>query len=229
MSGPRGTVPLGKHGPRTADALGKHTPMEAFDNLTERQQAVYEFIRGKIRGRGYGPTVREIGRQFGINSPNGVVCHLKALEKKGLIAREPNMSRAIQLAAEPIEDRSLPLAGRIAAGVLHQAIEQNERVDFDTMFDPADKDLFVLEVNGDSMIEDQIADGDFVVIRKQKTAQGPDCRSHHRRRRGDVEALVPRAQSHPPGAGQRGDEADLRPRRAGGRHRRRRGPQSGVE
>jgi repressor LexA len=145
--------------------------MDMFENLTERQQAVYVFIREKIRGRGYGPTVREIGSQFGIHSPNGVVCHLKALEKKGLITREPNMSRAIQLAAEPIEDRSLPLAGRIAAGVLHQAIEQNERVDFETMFDPADKDLFVLEVNGDSMIEDQIADGDFVVIRKQKTAR----------------------------------------------------------
>ena len=62
------------------------------------------------------------------------------------------------------------MAGRIAAGVLHEAIEQKERVDFDEMFDPADKDLFVLEVHGDSMIEDQIADGDFVVIRKQKTA-----------------------------------------------------------
>jgi repressor LexA len=145
--------------------------MEIFDNLTDRQQAVYEFIRGKIRGRGYGPTVREIGRQFGINSPNGVVCHLKALEKKGLITREPNMSRAIQLAAEPLEDRSLPLAGSIAAGVLHEAIAQNERVDFDAMFDPADKDLFVLAVKGDSMVEDQIADGDYVVIRKQKTAR----------------------------------------------------------
>jgi repressor LexA len=145
--------------------------MESFDNLTTRQKSVYEFIRDKIRNRGYGPTVREIGRQFDINSPNGVVCHLKALEKKGLITREPNMSRAIQLAAEPIEDRSLPLAGRIAAGVLHEAIEQSERVDFDEMFDPADKDLFVLEVNGESMIEDQIADGDFVVIRKQKTAR----------------------------------------------------------
>ena len=145
--------------------------MGLFDKLTQRQQDVYKFIREKIRGRGYGPTVREIGRQFDINSPNGVVCHLKALVKKGLITREPNMSRAIQLAAEPIEDRSLPLAGRIAAGVLHEAIEQDERVDFDEMFDPADKDLFVLEVNGESMIEDQIADGDYVVVQKQRTAR----------------------------------------------------------
>ena len=75
--------------------------MERFENVTKRQQAVYKFIREKIRGRGYGPTVREIGSHFGISSPNGVVCHLKALEKKGLIIREPNMSRAIQLATEP--------------------------------------------------------------------------------------------------------------------------------
>jgi repressor LexA len=145
--------------------------MEPFANVTQRQQAVYEFIRTKIRSRGYGPTVREIGKQFAINSPNGVVCHLKALQKKGLIHREPNMSRAIQLAMEPIQDRSLPLAGRIAAGVLQEAVEQKERVDFSEMFDPSDRDLFVLEVRGDSMIEDQIADGDFVVIRRQKTAR----------------------------------------------------------
>jgi repressor LexA len=145
--------------------------MEPFENVTKRQQAVYEFIREKIRNRGYGPTVREIAKNFNINSPNGVVCHLKALEKKGLISREPNMSRAIQLVAEPIRERGLPLAGQIAAGVLHEAIEQTERVDFDEIFDPENKTLFVLQVRGESMIEDQIADGDYVVIRKQRTAR----------------------------------------------------------
>jgi repressor LexA len=65
----------------------------------------------------------------------------------------------------------LRLAGRIAAGVLHEAIEQEDRVDFKEIFDPSNKDLFVLEVNGDSMIEDQIADGDYVVIRRQRTAR----------------------------------------------------------
>ncbi len=139
------------------------------DQLTKRQKSVYEFIRDKIRNRGYGPTVREIGLQFDISSPNGVMCHLKALEKKGLITREPNMSRAIQLSQEPADERGLPLAGRIAAGVMHEAIEQTERVDFDAMF--SKKTMFVLEVSGDSMIDAQIADGDFVVIRKQRTAQ----------------------------------------------------------
>ncbi len=145
--------------------------MDVFENLTKRQLAVYEFIRDKIRNRGYGPTVREIGQNFDISSPNGVVCHLKALERKGIISREPNMSRAIQLAAEPIRERGLPLAGQIAAGVLHEAIEQKERVDFEGLFDPENKNLFVLAVRGDSMIEDQIADGDYVVVRKQRTAR----------------------------------------------------------
>jgi repressor LexA len=145
--------------------------MTRDDQLTERQRAVYEFIRDKIRNRGYGPTVREIGNRFRIRSPNGVMCHLKALEKKGLITREPNMSRAIQLAAGPATEQGLPLAGYIAAGSLLEAVEQNERVDFDEIFRPDDKDLFVLRVEGDSMIEDQIADGDYVVVRKQKTAR----------------------------------------------------------
>lgn len=144
--------------------------MEPFESLTQRQRDVYQFIRDKIRTRGYGPTVREIGEQFAIRSPNGVMCHLKALERKGLIIREPNMSRAIQLATEPAQQRGLPLAGRIAAGVLHEAVEQQEHIDLHDLFNPSDADLFLLQVHGDSMIEDQIADGDYVVIRRQKTA-----------------------------------------------------------
>src|SRR5580704_5541933 len=99
--------------------------MPDFSQLTERQREIYDFIRDKIKNRGYGPTVREIGEHFDIKSPNGVMCHLKALEKKGLIIREPNMSRAIQLSNEPVEVRGLPMTGRIAAGVLHEAIEQD--------------------------------------------------------------------------------------------------------
>jgi repressor LexA len=145
--------------------------MSLLENLTKRQRRVYEFIRDKIRNRGYGPTVREIGEHFGIASPNGVMCHLRALEKKGLITREANMSRAIQLAAEPVQERGLPMAGRVAAGVLHEAIEQNERVDFASMLDGSKRSLFVLEVNGDSMVDAHISDGDYVVVKRQRTAQ----------------------------------------------------------
>ena len=62
----------------------------SLDQLTTRQREVFDFIKEKIRGRGYGPTVREIGEYFEISSPNGVMCHLKALEKKGYLRRDPN-------------------------------------------------------------------------------------------------------------------------------------------
>ncbi len=146
--------------------------MSRLDQLTPRQREVYLFIREKIHGRGYGPTVREIGEEFEIRSPNGVMCHLKALEKKGMITREPNMSRAIQLTTEPAEDRGMPLVGQIAAGVLHEAIEQAERFDFDATFHY--KNQFALKVRGDSMIEAAITDGDIVIVRRARTASRGD-------------------------------------------------------
>ena len=140
--------------------------------LTARQREIYEFLKDKILNRGYGPTVREIGSQFGIRSPNGVMCHLKALEKKGLITREAHMSRAIQLAESPSNRMTLSLAGQIAAGSPLLAEEQTERVDFATMFD--NEDHFCLKVKGDSMIEDQIADGDYVVVCQQESCTNGD-------------------------------------------------------
>jgi repressor LexA len=138
------------------------------DSLTTRQRAIYDFLKDKILTRGYGPTVREIGTRFGIRSPNGVMCHLKALEKKGLITRESHMSRAIQL-SEPLTKMSLPLAGRIAAGNPLMAIEQGEQIDFSSLFNSDNH--YCLQVTGNSMIDAQIADGDFVVVRKQKTCR----------------------------------------------------------
>jgi repressor LexA len=144
--------------------------MSPLEQLTERQQSIYDFIHDKIVNRGYGPTVREIGDNFEISSPNGVMCHLKALEKKGLILRQPNKSRAIELTREAIEEsRGLPLVGCVAAGMTNLAFEQHERIDFGELF--SKKNLFVLEVRGDSMIEAQIVDGDFVVVKRQRTAR----------------------------------------------------------
>ncbi|MEE2936166.1 MAG: transcriptional repressor LexA [Planctomycetota bacterium] len=138
--------------------------------MTNRQQNVYEMIRALIVKRGYGPTVREIGEHFGIKSPNGVMCHLRALERKGLIRRSPNKSRAIEL-VEGFDrlGQSLPLAGIVAAGPTTLAFEQSDRVDFSEMFFKDDR--FILRVSGDSMIEAHIADGDYVVIQKQDTAE----------------------------------------------------------
>src|SRR5436309_9106492 len=92
------------------------SPMPDFSQLTERQKEIYEFIRERIEGRGFGPTVREIGEGFEIKSPNGVMCHLKALEKKGLIKRTGFRARAIQLVDHRPPSAGLPLLGAVAAG-----------------------------------------------------------------------------------------------------------------
>jgi repressor LexA len=145
--------------------------MNKKSSLTTRQRDIYDFIKDKILNRGYGPTVREIGAGFKIRSPNGVMCHLKALEKKGLITREAHMSRAIQI-TEPLSKMTLPLVGRVAAGNPRSAFEQNDQVDFSNLF--GSDNQFCLKVTGDSMIEAQIAEGDYVVVKKQKTCRDGD-------------------------------------------------------
>ena len=146
--------------------------MARGDSLTPRQSEIYEFLRERIINRGYGPTVREIGQQFGIKSPNGVMCHLKALEKKGLITREEKMSRAIELADKPVAKTSLPLVGSVAAGAPVLAQEDRETVDFADLFES--EDHMCLRVRGDSMIEDHIAEGDYVVVHRQPTCRDGD-------------------------------------------------------
>jgi repressor LexA len=143
--------------------------MPDFSQLTHRQREIYDFIRDKIEMRGYGPTVREIGEGFGIKSPNGVMCHLKALEKKGLIVREEHSARAIQLVDHRPTTGGLPLLGTVAAGAPVPAIASDDRVEFADLFGGPNR--FVLRVKGNSMIENHIEDGDYVVIRQQANAE----------------------------------------------------------
>src|SRR5207248_8775185 len=138
---------MDKTGPQKARGRG----MPDFSTLTERQREIYDFIRSKIEGRGYGPTVREIGLAFDIKSPNGVMCHLKALEKKGLIHREGFSARAIQLVDHHRESEGLPLLGLVAAGSPISADAQHERLEFTDLF--GGPDHFALKVRGQSMIE----------------------------------------------------------------------------
>jgi len=143
--------------------------MADFSQLTHRQKEIYEFIRDKTESRGYPPTVREIGEGFNIESPNGVMCHLKALEKKGLIIRHERSARAIQLVDRRPTGSGLPLLGNVAAGSPVEALEQQERLEFNDLF--SGPNCYALKVRGQSMIEDHIADGDFVVLHKQETAR----------------------------------------------------------
>ncbi|VTS02387.1 transcriptional repressor LexA [Tuwongella immobilis] len=156
--------------------------MADTSNLTERQRKIFEFIREKISMRGYGPTIREIGSGFDIKSPNGVMCHLKALEKKGLIKREGRSARAISIDdvrpnsvshMEPAHSpTTLPLLGLVAAGPTIEAVAQDDTLDLAEMF--CADGHFALRVRGQSMIENHIDDGDIVIIRKQNTANNGD-------------------------------------------------------
>lgn len=141
--------------------------------LTPRQRDIYEFLKDKILNRGYGPTVREIGNEFGIRSPNGVMCHLKALEKKGLITREPHMSRAIQLQDKPHRATSVSLLGQISANSPLSSVKEGDSVDFMDVFGSGDHAC--VRVKDDSFSDEGVGQGDYVVIRKQV-----DCRDGDR-------------------------------------------------
>ena len=145
--------------------------------LTERQQMIYDFIRGLIVRRGYGPTVREIAQRMDISSPNGVMGHLKALERKGFIRRDSRRARAIELAegmassrkACATENEGLLFAGFVPAGFTNHAFELSERVNLGEMFN--NDSFFVLQGKGDSMIEAHIMDGDYVICKSSSTAE----------------------------------------------------------
>jgi repressor LexA len=144
--------------------------MPDMSALTERQREIYDFIRSKIEGRGYGPTVREIGSAFDIKSPNGVMCHLNALVKKGLITRQDRSARAIQLVGHKIGSAGVPMLGAVAAGSPIQPPDKHDdRLEFNELFGASN--LYALKVRGNSMIEDHIEDGDYVIIKKQETAE----------------------------------------------------------
>ena len=137
--------------------------------LTERQQRVLDYIRDRIENRGYGPTVREIGDEFDIRSPNGVACHLKALEKKGLIAREANRSRAIQLTKLAKPPKGVQLRGQLVDGVLQEATEEEKILDLDSILEFKKTGTYVVQIQGDSHV-DGFVDGDFVIVRKSSNA-----------------------------------------------------------
>ncbi|MFQ3592072.1 MAG: transcriptional repressor LexA [Gemmataceae bacterium] len=145
--------------------------MADLRNLTDKQREIYEYIRHHIEQQGYPPTVRDIGTAFKIESPNGVMCHLNALVKKGVITRKGKSARAIQLVDHQpsFSSAELPLVGSVAAGTPIAAEVTNERFNFQEMF--GGPDHYVLAVRGQSMIEDHIDDGDYVVIKPQQTAE----------------------------------------------------------
>jgi repressor LexA len=141
-------------------------------HLTRRQKEILDYLGRHIERKGYAPTIEEIGDHFGLSSLATVHKHLTNLQEKGLIKRAWNRSRALELVPTEVAVRAveLPLLGRVAAGTPIEAVSSTE-----TIFVPEDmvgkKSTYVLQVKGDSMIEEQIRDGDYVIVEDRTAAR----------------------------------------------------------
>jgi repressor LexA len=141
-------------------------------HLTRRQKEILDFLTRHIERKGYAPTIEEIGDHFGLSSLATVHKHLTNLQGKGLIKRAWNRSRALELVPTEVAVRAveLSLLGRVAAGTPIEAIESTE-----TIYVPEDMlgrgETYVLQVKGDSMIDEQIRDGDYVIVENRKIAR----------------------------------------------------------
>lgn len=152
--------------------------MSFLQQPTPRQKAILDYIREFQRDNGFPPSRREIAKGLGLSSVATVQEHVEALEKKGLLKLRSEMNRGIEASPDPERDgeaRLLPLVGQVAAGIPIEAIHAQESVDVPNfMLKKGSGEYFVLKVKGWSMIEDGIFDQDYVVIRKQSTAQNGD-------------------------------------------------------
>lgn len=141
-------------------------------HLTRRQKEILDYVADHISREGYAPTIEEIGDHFGLSSLATVHKHLANLQEKGLIKRAWNRSRALELVPSEMTVRAveLPLMGRVAAGSPIEAVQSTE-----TIWVPEDMigrgKTYVLQVKGESMIEEQIRDGDYVIVEDRETAR----------------------------------------------------------
>ena len=140
--------------------------------LTKRQKEILDHIDGFIAERGYAPSFEEIAHHFGYSSLATVHEHLSNLERKGYIRKSYNESRSIELVKpeEGPQAVELPLLGAIAAGLPIEAVGQSETFAVPPDMVRRGRDNYVLKVQGDSMIEEQIRDGDYIVVSQQDTA-----------------------------------------------------------
>ena len=143
-------------------------------NLTPRQLDVIVAIRNYRHLHGMAPTMQELADQLGTSKVT-IFEHVGALEKKRVLRRDKHKARSLEIVGEgrlPDEDRAtkLPLLGNIAAGSPIEAVENREEIDMETLFH-SPRGVYVLRVRGESMIEDHLCDGDYVVIERRDTAR----------------------------------------------------------
>ena len=149
-----------------------------MEKLTKRQEDALNYIKTYIVAHGYPPTVREIAKELGVNSPATIQAHLDCLANKGYIKKGNNKNRTIELMVENEyvpkneEVTMVPLLGKITAGNPIEAIQNpDEYFSLPTYLIPKDKEVFTLNVSGDSMINAGILDGDIVIVERRETAR----------------------------------------------------------
>jgi repressor LexA len=147
----------------------------AYGKITKKQKEILEYIKSQIVNRGYPPSVRDICEAVGLRSTSSVHAHLETLEKNGYIRRDPTKPRAIEIMDDSFNEfrrevANVPVIGTVAAGQPLLAVENIENyfpIPTDLL---PNKDIFMLKVKGDSMVNIGILDGDFVVVGSQSDA-----------------------------------------------------------
>jgi repressor LexA len=139
--------------------------------LTKRQKEILDYLTDFIAQHGYAPSLEEIGKRFSLSSLATVHKHLTNLQEKGFIRRAWNRSRSVELVPTRLGVRAveLPLLGFVAAGAPIEAVASNETIAVPEAL-AGKRDSYVLRVKGDSMIDEQIRDGDFVIVEDRKSA-----------------------------------------------------------
>ena len=139
--------------------------------LTKRQREILDYLQEFIQQHGYAPSLEEIGRRFSLSSLATVHKHLTNLEEKGFIRRSWNRSRSVELVSAPTGHRALelPLLGYVAAGAPIEAVASSETIAVPESL-AGKRESYVLRVKGDSMIDEQIRDGDYVVVEDRRAA-----------------------------------------------------------
>ena len=146
------------------------------NNLTDREREIYNYILNAIKNEGYSPSVRDICNALNMKSTSTVHTYLERLERKGMIQKESGKSRTLRIENEGIHASStvrVPILGKVAAGMPILAVENYEGyIDFPRpSSNVTSNDMFALRIQGDSMIEAGILDGDLIIVEKRTTAE----------------------------------------------------------
>lgn len=147
--------------------------------LSKKQEEILDFLKSEIRSKGYPPSVRETCVAVGLSSTSTVHAHLKTLEKKGVIRRDPTKPRAIEILKTTEDNTSgelihVPIVGKVTAGEPILAVENIEGYFPIPVSYANNKEIYMLNVQGDSMIKANILDGDLILVQEQPTAKDGD-------------------------------------------------------